>query len=512
MTTTASTAAAAPSRAVLSPHYVAIMALFAASLGFRLNGATPDVSWLTAMCERMLDGERGWIDIFETTPPIPTLLYMPGVLAARALGVSSEITVFASAYLAVFLSLFAMDRLLPASLAGLGPSRLILTLPAAFFLFILAHDAFAQREYFAAAFVLPMFAAFVARAESGVWPPLSLRLVAGVLAGLSFAIKPPLFALPFIALAGAELLRTRSLSFLFPSMLPLAALVGVALTAASLLVFPAYLDGVTTLMRDVYVPIRAQLKLLYLRGAFCGTTLALAAALVFQRGRPTPPAAIYAYAIAAAFFAIYWLQGKFFAYHLLPAALFAVLALAIASAPRLAALQRAGKRDHGEVALFAALILAVSGFILHGFNDAKRRLDNLPWAEGLSRPTAMAISPFISTGFPLAEHVDAVWIDRIHSQWVVNYASIMLNRDDTPAADRARYQRYYDSELARTRALIRDRKPELIFQGSMPGVEWLTEALLAGDPQLLDGYAVIGEQKYIRILRRRDLIEASGRE
>ncbi|MEQ8935107.1 MAG: hypothetical protein RIE56_04880, partial [Amphiplicatus sp.] len=57
---------------------MAIAGVTAASLLMRQHGASVDVSWLTSMCKRMLDGEAGWVDIFETTPPIPTLLYMPG--------------------------------------------------------------------------------------------------------------------------------------------------------------------------------------------------------------------------------------------------------------------------------------------------------------------------------------------------------------------------------------------------------------------------------------------------
>ena len=51
-----------------------IAVLTVSSFPLRLNGATPDVSWLTSMCERMLDGEKGWVDIFETTPHVPTLI------------------------------------------------------------------------------------------------------------------------------------------------------------------------------------------------------------------------------------------------------------------------------------------------------------------------------------------------------------------------------------------------------------------------------------------------------
>src|SRR5687768_1425050 len=129
--------------------------MMVSSISLRIDGATPDVSWLTSMCERMLDGERGWVDIFETTPPVPTLLYMPGVLLSRLSGVGSEAAVFATAYLAALLALLCTLRLLPDRIAGSVPSHWAVVLPAAIGLFILSNDVFAQREFFAAAFTLP---------------------------------------------------------------------------------------------------------------------------------------------------------------------------------------------------------------------------------------------------------------------------------------------------------------------------------------------------------------------
>ena len=493
-------AIAAP-RAKVSPWLLAMGAVFATSLALRQEGATPDVSWLTSMCERMLDGERGWIDIFETTPPVPVFLYMPGAWSARLLGVSAEATVFTTAYLVVVASLFLTGLILPKSLAGVGPSRWTVTFPAAVFLLLLSHDAFAQREHFAAAFALPMLAVLVARAETGAWPPLAHRIAAGLLAGLCFAIKPPLFALPFLAFAAVEFARTRTVSFIFPSMLALAGVFGAALTAASLMAFPAYLDGVATMMREVYVPVRADMASIVDRPAFFGAAIALAAASVLRRKEPLTPAQLYAAAGAAAFLAADLIQGKYFAYHVLPAGLFATIFLVLSLAPRLSALRL---RDGKETALLAALGVAVAGFTFAGYNDGRRQLEKLPWAEGLDRPTAMAISPFISTGFPLAERIDARWVDRIHSQWLINYTSIMLSRDDLPAAERAVFARHFEAEVRRTRTLIRDARPELIFQVDYPGTDWLTEVLLEEDPSLLDDYEEIAREKSKRILRRRE--------
>ena len=209
------------------------------------------------MCERILDGEKAYIDIFETTPPLPMLLYMPGVLLARLLSITPETTTFAIAYAAAFGSLALSARILPDDVATGEKSSWLVLLPAAVILFVLPNDAFAQREYFAAAFALPIFSIFVRHAEENVWPPLADRLLAAMLAGVTIAIKPPLFALP-ANFRGCILLVANAKPFI--SRLKRA----VGCRARRLDPYrglarglPEYLGEITTLMRDIYVPVRS---------------------------------------------------------------------------------------------------------------------------------------------------------------------------------------------------------------------------------------------------------------
>ena len=491
-------------RASATFFWVAMAAVTLVSLAWRQNGATSDVSWLTSMCRRILDGETGWIDIFETTPPVPTLLYMPGVVLSRLFGISAEITVFATAYAAALGALAYTLRLLPERIAGSGPSRWVVIFPAAVFLFILSDGAFAQREYFAAAFSLPMFAVFVRHVQEEAWPNISDRLIAAALAGFAFAIKPPIFALPFIMLAVYELARTRSLAFLFPSMLPVAAATGVILTALSLAAFPAYLDGVTTLMRDVYVPIHGS-PMLAINFAFIGTAFCLVASMILSSRSDRSLAGDIARIFAAAFLVVYIIQGKYFSYHAQPAALFACIAFAIplyGKAKNFFGKSNPGLADatfHGIIAVLAVTFLAI------GFEGKKPLMRDIAWADDLDNPTALAISTDISVGFPLAEHLGARWVDRIHSQWVAKYTRIALSRDGLGEAEKERYQSYFDRDIERTRMVIQDKAPDLIIQLNHPEAAWLTEALLEGDPALLDNYEIAAEEGVIRVLRRRDV-------
>ncbi len=471
------------------------------SLALRAGGATPDVSWLTSMCERMLDGEKGWVDIFETTPPVPTLLYMPGALLSRVAGISAAAAVFATAYAAAIWALWCTLRLLPPRIAGSVPSRWAVVFPAAFFLFIVSNDAFAQREFFAAAFTLPMFAVFVRHADSGEWPSWRGRLVAATLAGIAFAIKPPVFAFPFIAMALFELARTRRLAFLFPSMLPVAAVAGVGLTLGSLAAFPAYLDGVTTLMRDVYVPIELWPFHMVLRDrTFVGTAACIVLAVLMLVRREPPRAGTLALIVAGGYLAAYLAQRKFFAYHIYPAALFVVVALTVLLWQRCTESVTRLRTDVGATryAVCTTLLLTL---LMREFDERRPTMRDLSWAGELNEPTALAISPNEATSFPLAQEIGARWVDRIHSQWVAGYTRFALRRGGLSETERRRYQSYFDGDIKRTVNVIHEKRPDIIIQDA--GAAWLTDAMLAADPTLLDDYETIAEERAIRILRRR---------
>ena len=477
-----------------------IITIAAASLVLRLGGATPDVSWLIDMCERILNGETAYIDIFETTPPIPTLLYMPGVILSRLTGVSAEFFVYAYAYGACFATFALTMRILPEKLDGVGLVRWAIILPAAVFLFILSTDSFAQREFFGAIFVLPLIAVFVRHDMDGEWPPFSQRFWAAMLCGFSVAIKPPLFALPVIVIAAYYLFLKREIRFIYSSGLIAAAALSVVLTAGSLAMYPAYLDGVTTLMRDVYVPLRSSL-LISLQPAFISVLLCcIAVAFLALKNRPAQ-IIIFLAVMLFGYLGVYFLQAKFFSYHAMPAALFAFMTLWALVWRRAEPLMQDVKANAKPLITCALFAIVPATYMLTSFDDRRPEMNDLAWAQQLDQPTAMSITPSISLSFPLARKINAQWVDRIHSQWVSHYAKIALEQENMPADDKARYLKYQNFDLDRVANLIAEKKPELVIQCISKKHLWISEELLKRDPALFDDYEVIAEEGIFRIWR-----------
>jgi len=473
---------------------------------------TSDVAWLITMCERILNGERAYVDIFETTPPVPMLLYMPGVLAAKLTSVTPEAATYAFAYASTALSLWLSSRILPEYVAEGGQSRWLVLMPAAVVLLILPRDVFAQREYFAAAFSLPMVSVFIRHAQEKEWPALSDRIIAAALGGLALAIKPPIFALPGVFIAGHYWWRTRNLSFLLPSGLLAAGVIGLLLTAVSLMAFPDYLGEISVAMREVYVPIRV-FPLLFLAEKGClGVLACLGIALVLSLREKPPVPAVFASLAGAGFLAAYFIQGKCFYYHVFPAALFAAVAASImvfrlvrdcVTAPQASLVS-------ATAVYLVALIGAVSLF-LSGFDGRAPVMRDLSWARRLDHPRALAVSALAGVSFPLARRIGAVWVGRSHSQWIAWYTRLALQSAGLTEEERRRYHYWHERDLRGILDEIREKTPEIIITDTAPKYSWLKQELSAMEPGFLDPYEVIAEEHKVRVLRLKASMHASPR-
>ena len=129
--------------------WISIVILFATAVALRhVLAANTDVSWLLTVAERVLDGQRLYVDVVETNPPMAVLVYMPGIVIARALGLPVEIVTDSLMFAAIFVSLAIVARILKHSSLPNADSWLLAPLAFAAFA-ILPMQAFGQREHIA---------------------------------------------------------------------------------------------------------------------------------------------------------------------------------------------------------------------------------------------------------------------------------------------------------------------------------------------------------------------------
>ena len=270
-----------------------------------------DVSWLITVNEKMLAGQRLYVDIVEVNPPASIWLYTPFVWLAHALHLRPE-AVVATAFIAGALATSALALRISAHLRS-PPNPLVFFALLCFVELLLPLGTFAQREHAAILFAAPALTALAVLAEKRPLS-LSLRVIAGLAAGLVIAIKPH-FALAIVPAVALAAWQARTLRPMVPA--AAAALAVVALYAAAVLVFtPEYLQ-LLPMLSAAYLPLH-DYWLTLLRGPVVIVPLAIYALALFLR--PGRVAALPAmFLIASAGFAVAGLiQGKGYLNHALP--------------------------------------------------------------------------------------------------------------------------------------------------------------------------------------------------
>ncbi|HVT56362.1 MAG TPA: hypothetical protein VHD34_10010, partial [Xanthobacteraceae bacterium] len=312
-------------RAISLPQILLLAVLAAALFERAWIDTAPDVSWLLTLGEKMLAGERPYIDFIEVNPPASIYIYIPAILLARLTGVSPEFTVglliFAGVAASLWMSLRTMLEagVLRAEQAGWIAaifSAVLLVLPAA---------TFAQREHVALISFLPMLATSTLRADG---KPVAWHwvIIAGLGAGITVIIKPHfVFAVLFTSAATAICARSKRPLFAFENWI--AASLAAVYGAAVIILYPAFMHDIVPMVMAVYVSQKASWFDLLTLGAipfWCGALLVIVA---LKRVDAFAPPFVPLLAASAGFLIAFAVQQKGLNYHSYP-----MLALILAAA------------------------------------------------------------------------------------------------------------------------------------------------------------------------------------
>ncbi|WP_245331940.1 hypothetical protein [Bradyrhizobium sp. NAS80.1] len=170
-----------------------------------------DLGWLLTVNEKILDGRKLGVDLFESNPPLSVYMYMPAAMLARKTGVAPELIVILLVIIEIVGALFIIDR--AAAAANLGSrERNVSTWSLALLLAILPGAVFGQREHIAVIALTPFVAITAIRWRD--LDPGPIAIFAGLGAGLAMCIKP-FFALVVGLPIICSVVRQRSLRPLF---------------------------------------------------------------------------------------------------------------------------------------------------------------------------------------------------------------------------------------------------------------------------------------------------------
>jgi hypothetical protein len=410
-------APALPPRA--SIVWASIILLFAAAIVLRhLLASNTDVSWLLTVGERILDGQRLYVDVIETNPPMAVLVYMPAIIIAREFGLRAEAVTDGLVFASIFVSLAIVARILNSSVAA-GRNGWRLATFAFFVLAILPMQTFGQREHIAMIELVPLLALLVVRmnrGQSSGW----LAVIAGIGAGLAVSFKPH-FAIGLFCAVGCLAIYLRSWKAAFTPEILTAAAVILLYAASMVAFFPAYFTIIVPLVRDIYLPVGLSFQALLEKPPLLIWGVAIVTTIGLKRHDKIDAACLLLLATSLGFAAAFFLQRKGWPYHSYPMLALAMLALGqtlISDVPRIA-----------DRVFRAIAMVLFAGLLMQSMSWFNVTFDARPLQAAVARlgpnPRILAITVEPGFGHPLVRALNGTWVSRQQGLWVGGYIEYM---------------------------------------------------------------------------------------
>jgi hypothetical protein len=421
---------------------LALLGLLAQSL----SRALPDVAFPLWAADRMLHGARLYVDILEINPPLFIWLDLPLAWLSHVTGLGSITWYRIATSLLLFSSLAGCWWALEQGLADEEPAyRRLLWLTAAFALVLLPRLDWGEREHLSLALTLPYILLGIARARSC---PVGRRgaVLAGVAAAIGIALKPQ-FVLVWVGRElgarwrgrGHDPDRAAGLDREPHAETIVVPLVCIGYLCSVIIIHPGYFHLVRQLGWAYTTYQRNPLWMTLLLGD--GSPVVLAVFVLALSLRIVPHQAAVWRVVAwstAGFLLAAVLQMKEWWYHFYPAlGLAMLLCAAMAWDARVPAARWAFRLlqvlPSAILATAVATCAVLAGLQIAQPLDPRYESDlsvgalvPLVRSRAAGRPL-FAISPTMSSGFPLTNYAGNIWSQRLPHIWpaVVAYDSAL---------------------------------------------------------------------------------------
>jgi len=390
-----------------------------------------DIAWLLYVARRWMSGRELYVDVVEVNPPLIIWISAIPLAVARGLDLAPQFVAM-PAFAAAALGCAWWSACLMRPIGGLFAARIPVFAVIGGVLLIIPAADLGQREHLLVAAFLPyliVFARTLTPEPEGSRPSGITALAAGVLAALGCALKPQ-YGLAFAALEGVAL--TRGIRPWRAAPLAAAATLTVYVGLVAWLC-PAYLRHAVPMALALYGATDVSFQVLLLKSALLLAAEALAFLLCWRDRRTLPHSALLmtGMVFAATSSVIFFIDGKDWFYHRLPATVTTLLVLILWAATTLRHGQddpAGGRREWRG--------LAVAGLVVALFCvSAARRLEPEvqqavePQATTVARLEALirlhhartyiAFSEWIALGFPVVNNTGVIWASRFDSMWAL---------------------------------------------------------------------------------------------
>jgi hypothetical protein len=399
-----------------------------------------DVGWVIHSARWLLEGGRFGVDIIEPNPPLIWYVSLPAAALAKWHVLSEAGAIRLLTWLVCLASLAISYRVLePLRVAGKVIDAHLLLVALALGLCILPNGNFAQREHLTVALAFPYCLLAAMRLEYGTAPSVWFAAAIGVLAGIGFAFKPYLLAVPLLVEVVVVVSNRRLKSAFRPETWAMG-ITGLGYAISIPLLNPEYMKTVVPLIRSIYWAFESlPLATLHKRLALACEPAIAAVVLLFLSRSATRLHVVTGAAILGFAFS-FWIQFKGYEYHRYPVVVCSLLllCLAVPSAIRgIMALSTSLPRW-----CVRALQLSVAGIGISYFSQAigtdtrhwyessnirhgatgRMRTDLIKFVRHLSGGQSVYLYAFSThpfPGFPTANYADVKWASRTNSQFVM---------------------------------------------------------------------------------------------
>src|SRR6267378_2111451 len=384
-----------------------------------------DVSWLLIVGERVLDGQRLYVDVIEINPPMAVLAYLPGIALARALGLDPKLITDILILILAVASLAAASRILRRSSVLDNVRWVPMVIWAAAVLMILPMHVFGQREHIATLAFLPALAGYALRSNREPLPLWAI-LIAGIGAGITLMFKP-FFAFAVILCVVATAVRSYSWRTLFAPENMIAGGLVTVYSVCTYVFYPEYFAVIYPLVRDTYLSWSMPASAVLANSATVLWLCAVISVFFLRRERGLDAALLVTLLASLGFVVAFFLQRRGWAYHFYPMVALAMLALGYAMAAD--AVTTTIPRRFNLAGMFVMAVTFAGGSMWFNTNVTVGPIDGTVASLG-PRPKILMLSGEAANGDPLVRTLNGVWFSRQENLWVREF--VRLARENGP--------------------------------------------------------------------------------
>lgn len=467
-------------------------------------GTVADTSWLIHTAERMLAGDRLYVDVIETNPPFSVWLYLPVVWLAQRIGVAAELIVHAYTYVLVFAGLCLAGLVAHRAQFAENPKLFRLS-PLFLALFILyPGNAFTERDHIGTVLLLPLLVltAWRARPVSVARPSRALAVAVGLSASVLVVVKP-YYAVVVLVPAIYAAWRSRRWQVLFSLEYWTIGLVCTAYLAAVMRFHPEFLRDLYPVLAETYLQIDVYLPILVNYGV-AYSVFVLIAWFLRPVGRDLELSTVALLASLAAFsVALY--QAKGWPYHVYPALVLAIAAALCSMAA--CATDRVAIAGRWRPSLTIVLIAVLANWIPFRFSQKPDAETVAAVRSAVEQPSVAVLGTDMAIGHPFTRMVGGRWISAYNGDWLGSFAE-HLGQEARANGDKetaARYEQIVAGYAATKRREFEQSQPDIVLVQKDDGI-WNRRLLDDfGFASILAGYRPLVEDEIVSVYLRADL-------